>query len=160
MRHKFQSHAYSFFSETYWKKFGEDGGRNKKKKPTRIRLDFFFYVHVCSVVSDSLQPNADSSAYGISQAKILEWVTMPSSRGSPWPRDWTHVSCTAGRFFTTEPPGKPCFCVVFCKFNHLSLFSQMYCDMIDKWKLCVCSVQHGVLIYLCALWKITKIELN
>ena len=81
MRHKFQSHAYSFFSETYWKKFGEDGGRNKKKKSTRIRLDFFFYVHVCSVVSDSLQPNADSSAYGISQAKILEWVTMPSSRG-------------------------------------------------------------------------------
>ena len=101
-----------------------------------------------------------SSVHGISQARIPEWVSSSFSRGSSWPRDWTHVSCTAGRFFTTEPPGKPCFCVVFCKFNHLSLFSQMYCDMIDKWKLCVCSVQHGVLIYLCALWKITKIELN
>ena len=25
---------------------------------------------------------------------------MPSSRGSFWPRDWTQVSCIAGRFFT------------------------------------------------------------
>ena len=29
---------------------------------------------------------------GILQARILEWVTMPSSRGSSQPRDWTHVS--------------------------------------------------------------------
>ena len=32
---------------------------------------------------------------------------MPSSRGSSRPRDQTQVSCTASRFFTTEPPGKP-----------------------------------------------------
>ena len=51
-----------------------------------------------------------SSAHGILQAKILEWVAMPSSRGSSLPRNQTHVSsgpCNAGRFFTTEPPGKP-----------------------------------------------------
>ena len=30
---------------------------------------------------------------------------MPSSKGSFWPRDWTQVSCIAGRSFTTEPPG-------------------------------------------------------
>ena len=50
-----------------------------------------------------------SSAYGILQARILEWVAISSSRGSFWPRDWTWVSlssCTAGRFFTTAPPGK------------------------------------------------------
>ena len=40
-------------------------------------------------------------------ARILEWVTMPFSRGSSWPRNRTQFSCTAGRFFTTEPPGKP-----------------------------------------------------
>ena len=34
------------------------------------------------------------------QAKILEWVAMPFSRGSSQPRDWTRVSCTSGRFFT------------------------------------------------------------
>ena len=89
----------------------------------------------------------DPSVHGILQARILEWVAMPSSRGSSWPRDqtcisyvscigsqvlshqchpfflahrlscsvacgifpnrdWSRVSCT-GRFFATEPPGKP-----------------------------------------------------
>ena len=37
---------------------------------------------------------------GVFQAKILEWVVMPSSRRSSWPTDWTWVSCIAGRFFT------------------------------------------------------------
>ena len=37
---------------------------------------------------------------GILQAKLLEWVTMLSSRGSSLSRDRTQVSHTAGRFFT------------------------------------------------------------
>ena len=37
---------------------------------------------------------------GILQARILEWVAIPSSRGSSQTRDWTQVSCVAGRFFT------------------------------------------------------------
>ena len=41
-----------------------------------------------------------SSVHGISQARILEWVAMPFSRESSQPRDQTHISCTAGRFFT------------------------------------------------------------
>ena len=48
-----------------------------------------------------------SSIHGIFLARILEWVAIPFSRGSSWPRDQTHVSCITGRFFTTEPPGKP-----------------------------------------------------
>ena len=32
-----------------------------------------------------------SSVHGILQARILEWVTMPSSGESSWPRDWAHV---------------------------------------------------------------------
>ena len=36
----------------------------------------------------------ESSVRGILQARILEWVAMPSSRGSSWPRDRTWVSCT------------------------------------------------------------------
>ena len=36
-----------------------------------------------------------------SQARILEWVAFPFSRGSSQPRDWTQVSCIAGRFFTS-----------------------------------------------------------
>ena len=48
-----------------------------------------------------------SSVHGILQARILQWVAISLSRGSSRPRDRTHVSCIAGRFFTTEPPGKP-----------------------------------------------------
>ena len=33
--------------------------------------------------------------------RILEWVAYPFSRESSWPRKWTGVSCTAGRFFTS-----------------------------------------------------------
>ena len=38
---------------------------------------------------------------GILQARILEWVALPFSRGSSQPRDWTQVSHIAGRFFTS-----------------------------------------------------------
>ena len=48
-----------------------------------------------------------SSIHGISQARILKWITIPSSRESSWPRDQTCVSCIAGGLFTIEPPGKP-----------------------------------------------------
>ena len=41
-----------------------------------------------------------SSVHGILQARILEWVAIPFSRGSSQPSDQTQVSCTAGRFFT------------------------------------------------------------
>ena len=46
----------------------------------------------------------------ISQARILVWVAISSSRGSSRPRDQTRISCVSctGRFFTTEPPGKSC----------------------------------------------------
>ena len=46
-------------------------------------------------MSDSLRP------HGILQARILEWVAFPFSRGSSQPRDRTHVSHIVGRFFTS-----------------------------------------------------------
>ena len=41
-----------------------------------------------------------SSVHGILQARILEWVAFPFSRGSSHPRDQTQVSCIADGFFT------------------------------------------------------------
>ena len=44
------------------------------------------------------------SVHGILQARILEWVAIPFSRGSSWPNDRTHIFCAsyvAGGFFTT-----------------------------------------------------------
>ena len=51
-----------------------------------------------------------SSVHGLLQARILESIAMPSSRGSSRSRDRTCVfcgSCIAGGFFTTEPQGSP-----------------------------------------------------
>ena len=41
-----------------------------------------------------------SAVQGILQSRILEWVAIPLSRESSWPKDWTWVSCIAGRFVT------------------------------------------------------------
>ena len=68
---------------------------------------FQLYPTLCST-RDGSPPG--SSVHGIFQARVLEWVTMPSSRGYSRPRDRTHDSCIsglAGRFFTTEPPRSP-----------------------------------------------------
>ena len=42
----------------------------------------------------------DSSLHGILQARILEWVALPSFRGSSQTRGWTQVTGIADRFFT------------------------------------------------------------
>ena len=65
-------------------------------------------VCVCVKVTQSFPTLCDSincsppasSVHGILQARILEWVAMPSSRGSSQLRDQTWVSCIVGRFFT------------------------------------------------------------
>ena len=53
--------------------------------------NFMCAALICSVMSDSIQPRglepARLSVHGILQARILEWLAMPSSRGSSQPRD-------------------------------------------------------------------------
>ena len=69
---------------------------------------FQLYPTFCDPVDCSLP---GSSVHGISQARVLEWVTMPSSRGSSPPRGQTQVSYASciGRwvFLTLAPPGTP-----------------------------------------------------
>ena len=64
-------------------------------------------VQSCLTLCDSMDYSPPgSSVHGILWARILEWLAMPSSRGSSWPRDQTHVSCgscISGGFFTAEP---------------------------------------------------------
>ena len=57
---------------------------------------------LCEPVECSLP---GSSVHEIFQATILEWISMPSSRGPSWPRDWTRLSMSptlADGFFTTS----------------------------------------------------------
>ena len=75
-------------------------------------LEGLYYVHVCMcgkslhlclTLCDAMDCSPPgSSVHGILQARILEWVAMPSSRGSSQPRDRTQVSRIAGGFFTTS----------------------------------------------------------
>ena len=56
---------------------------------------------VCLTLCDPMDCSPPgSSVPRILQARILEWVAIPFSRGSSWSRDWTWLSCIAGRFFT------------------------------------------------------------
>ena len=62
-----------------------------------------------SVLSDCLQ-TMDYRIHGILQARILEWVAVPFSRGFSQPRDQTHVSHIAGGFFTSWATRKAPLC--------------------------------------------------
>ena len=59
------------------------------------------------------------SVHGISQARILEWVVVPSFRRSSQPRDWTPVSYLSrtGWFLPLVPPGKPVLNIPFFYFQ-------------------------------------------
>ena len=71
-----------------------------------------------------------SSVHGILQVRILEWVAIPLSSGSSWPRDWTQVSCIVGRFFTIWATivGHKCL------ENETCLSSQFYSNEKIHWK--------------------------
>ena len=47
-----------------------------------------------------------SSVHGILLSRTLEWVAVPSSRESSWPRDWIQVSWITDRFFTNWATGE------------------------------------------------------
>ena len=53
-------------------------------------------AQLCLTLCDPM----DCTVHGILQARILEWVAFPFSRGSSQPRDQTQVSHIAGGFFT------------------------------------------------------------
>ena len=73
-----------------------------------VRLYIYIYMLSCSVVSDSLWPHGlqpqASLSMGILQARILELVAMPFSRGSSQPRDRTQVSVLQVDSLLSEPP--------------------------------------------------------
>ena len=54
-------------------------------------------TQLCLTLCDPM----DYTVHGTLQARILEWIALPFSRGSSQPRDRTQVSPIAGRFFTS-----------------------------------------------------------
>ena len=83
---------------------------------THTHTHTHIYIYICCCLgANSCIPSCDpmdysppgSSVHGISQERRLEWAVISFSRGSSWLKDPTNFSCTTGRFFTTEPQGKP-----------------------------------------------------
>ena len=64
-------------------------------------------LQLCVTLCDPMDCSLPgSSVHRILKARIVEWVAVPSSRGSSLPRDQTHISymspAFAGKFFTTS----------------------------------------------------------
>ena len=68
------------------------------------------YAQLCPTLCSPMDCSLPGfPVHGIFQARVLEWVTLSSSRGSSPPRDQTCISCMsciAGRFFTSWAIGK------------------------------------------------------
>ena len=75
----------------------------KRKAQSWLRYRFWAVLEVKWVTQPcpTLCDPVDFTVHGILQARILEWVAFPFSRGSSQPRDWIQVSCIAGRFLTS-----------------------------------------------------------
>ena len=68
---------------------------------TRLCIVFMLVALLCPTLYNPMDCSPPgSSVQGILQARILECVTSPFSRGSSWTRDQSQVSCIEGWFFT------------------------------------------------------------
>ena len=75
-----------------------------------------------------------SSVHGILQARILEWVVMPSPRGSSQPMDQTRSPALQADSLPTEPSGKPKNTGV----GSLSLLQWVFLTQESNWGLLHC----------------------
>ena len=89
-----------YFTSIEFSKKVSNGVKNVKNKK-RKKLGNLFWDFVNILERNLVIPSQiSSSVHGILQARILEWVAIPFSRGSSWLRDQTWVSCIAGRFLS------------------------------------------------------------
>ena len=70
----------------------ENPGHVEKKVKMQVQI-----IQLCPTLCNPM----DCTVHEILQATILDYVAFPFFRGSSQPRDWTQVSCIAGRFFTS-----------------------------------------------------------
>ena len=84
-----------------------EGGHLRKattcQNSEEVKWNWGHVVHSCPTLCDPM----DYTVHGILQARMLEWVAFPFSRGSSQLRNRNQVSCTADGFCTAEPQGSP-----------------------------------------------------
>ena len=136
------------------------------------RCWYFLYAVLCLVAQLCLTlcipwtaAHQDPLSMRILQARILEWVAMPSSRGSSQPRDQTLVSHITGRFFTVWATREDIFSIAMVNFSEYShgCFNERYilclcihlliwCHIITNINLIRCLIQ----IPCIPLWLLVK----
>ena len=78
-------------------------GIKTKITHTYVCMFMCVYAQFCLTLCNPMDCSPPSSSvYGISQARILEWIVISFSGGSYQPRDQTMCPSLAGGFFTTE----------------------------------------------------------
>ena len=97
-------------SPDFWTQWGEERVGPTERVAVTYMCAVWVGVCACSVRCGLCNPMGcsppGSSVHGIFQARILEWVAIPFSRGSSPPRDRTWVSWIAGRFFASCTTGE------------------------------------------------------
>ena len=79
-------------------------------------------VRSCPTLCDPMDCSPPgSSVHGILQARILEWVAIPFSRGSSRPRAQAKISCIAGRLFTIWATGAAPFYIYSSGYISISI---------------------------------------
>jgi len=84
-----------------------------------------------------------SCVHGDSPGKILEWVAVPSSRGSSQPRDWTCISWLTSGFFTTSATWES-----ILYWNHFWISFSLKAALCLHWSFIVLNSSLYMLIYL------------
>ena len=93
-------HWGSIFSYSPFTFLEEQNGRAWFQDDLRHQSEVKVTRHIQLFATPWVVDRSGSSVQGILQVRILEWVAVPFFRGSSLPRNWTLVSCIAGRFFT------------------------------------------------------------
>ena len=97
--------AIQFPSHTHWGRFIVFPNILKYLKSQIVKKSEL--AQSCPTLCDPMDCSSPgSSVYGILQARILQWLAIPFSRGSSKPRDQTWVSCIPGRVFTIWAKGR------------------------------------------------------
>ena len=92
------------------------------------------------------------SVHGILQARILEWVAIPFSRGSSQPKNRTQVFCIEGTFFAVWATlANPKFVFYICdSTQYFKLSSNVLSSLMIAWKSGLCRLERSRFLWVLA----------
>ena len=120
-------------------------------------------AQLCPTLCDPMDCSPPgSSVHGILQARILEWVAVPFSRGSFQPRDRTQVSNNAGGFFTSWATREARLCIYLHPSTHPFIHPSIHTVMeyTDKYLIMNCLKKKELCSPISVVWMLPPIRLH